>query len=91
VNRPPLVEPAVRTSPMRLLHLMAVRALGQRWREKMVVRASRARAPLGMSPLGIWHLPTSFFFLISLLRCFVPETHTSRGEIADFSLSLIVS
>jgi hypothetical protein len=87
----------MRASAMRLLHLMTVRALGQSWGEKMIVRSPRARAPLGMSSFWIRHIPTSFltfffpYFLVSLLCYFNLKTHTSRGVNAEFLLFLIVS
>jgi hypothetical protein len=40
---------------VRLFHLVAVRAFRQSWGEQMIVRTPDARAPLGMSPLWIWH------------------------------------
>jgi hypothetical protein len=45
----------MRTRPVRLFHLMAVRAFRQSRGKEMIVRAPDARAPLGMSPFWIRH------------------------------------
>ena len=49
------VIPAMRTSLMRLLHLMAMRTLSQRRLRQMVVRPPRAGSPLRMASLWIRH------------------------------------
>ena len=94
VNRPALVVAAMRASPVRLLHFVAVRTLAESGSRQMVMRPASAGAPLGMASLWIWHTPTSFFSLLpciltSSFSCF--KTHTSRGEIAGFPFEFIVS
>jgi hypothetical protein len=44
-------------SLVRLLHFVAIGAFAERWLRQMIVRPTRARPPLGMSPFRIWHRP----------------------------------
>ena len=73
VYRSSLVVPTMRASPMRLLHLVAVRTFGQSRSKQTIVRASGAGAPLGMSSFWIWHNTTP---------CFAPRSwlHTTPGR-----------
>jgi len=49
------------TSLVRLLHLMAVGALGQSGRKQPIVRTPGTGAPLRMSSFWIWHSTTPCF------------------------------
>jgi hypothetical protein len=83
----------MRAGAMWLLHLLTVRALGQSWREQMIVRPPRACPPLGMSPFWIWHflpLSGSFTSLTAGTFRFLPQTHTLHGGTAEFCSTLIV-
>jgi hypothetical protein len=60
VYRTSLVIAAMRAGPMRLFHLVTVRALCQRRRSQVVVRPSCAGPSLRMSPFWIWHFLPPF-------------------------------
>src|SRR5882724_10935932 len=58
VNRPAFVVTAMRTSPVGLLHFVAIRTLGHRGREQVVVSTTLVLARLGMSTFWIRHYIT---------------------------------
>jgi hypothetical protein len=58
VNRPAFVITAMRTSPVGLLHFVAIRTLGHSGREQVVVSTTLVLASLGMSTFWIRHYIT---------------------------------
>src|SRR5450432_1007106 len=53
-----LILPTIRADLVRLLHFVAVRALGQCGSLQKIVGAASTRPPLGMSSFRIWHCST---------------------------------
>src|SRR5262249_10428179 len=63
VNRPAFIIAAMRTSPVGLLHFVAIGTLGHGGREQVIVSATLVLAHLGMSTFWIRHYFTPGFRL----------------------------